>query len=363
MRVLLVANYEPDGQESMLRFAALLERGLREGAAEPGEVAVVRPPAVLGRLAGGWRGIGKWFGYCDKFVLFPPVLRRLARPFDLVHLCDHSNAPYLGVLRGRPTVVTCHDLLAVRAARGEFPGIRVRWSGRGLQRLILRGLRGATRIACDSLATRADVGRLLGRREADVPVVYPGINPAYFPEPGRSPVGGRYLLHVAGGQWYKNREGLLAIYAAVRERLGAAAPALVIVGPPPAAGLAGVQVMAGVDDVMLRRLYSDAELLLLPSLAEGYGWPVVEAQACGCRVAATGRAPLTEIGGAAAVYFPDPRDAAGGAAAVLGLLAEDAAARRARVEAGVRNAGRFGVDNMVAGYLAVYRELPAAGRR
>jgi glycosyltransferase involved in cell wall biosynthesis len=55
----------------------------------------------------------------------------------------------------------------------------------------------------------------------------------------------------------------------------------------------------------LQALYSCANLMLFPSLQEGFGWPIIEAQACGCPVVTSNRMPMTEIGGDAATYI-DP---------------------------------------------------------
>jgi glycosyltransferase involved in cell wall biosynthesis len=52
----------------------------------------------------------------------------------------------------------------------------------------------------------------------------------------------------------------------------------------------------------LRALYSVASALLFPSWMEGFGWPVLEALACGCAVITTDRDPMQEVGGGAAVY-------------------------------------------------------------
>ena len=57
----------------------------------------------------------------------------------------------------------------------------------------------------------------------------------------------------------------------------------------------------------LRALYSKATALLFPSLREGFGWPIIEAQACGCPVFTSDRVPMTEVGGDAAIYL-DPTD-------------------------------------------------------
>ncbi len=101
MQIILIRNYLPDKQESMRRFADMLEQGYRE---EGVEVTNWIPIVLFGKLAATTlSGIGKWLGYIDKWILFPIVL--LSRRASLsnesntfYHICDHSNSPYLGYL-------------------------------------------------------------------------------------------------------------------------------------------------------------------------------------------------------------------------------------------------------------------------
>ena len=135
MRVLLVANYQNDGQESMQRFAALMHDSLT---AAGHEVRIVRPPSVLGRRGRTLQGVGKWLGYVDKFLVFPPSLRREARWADVVHICDHSNSMYSSWAGHTPSIVTCHDMLAVRGALGEATDCPPSATGKYLQKWIIR---------------------------------------------------------------------------------------------------------------------------------------------------------------------------------------------------------------------------------
>lgn len=375
MKILLVSNYLSDRQESMLRFATALADGLRNSGVD---VQIARPESFFGRLKPGGSGVGKWLGYLDKFLLFPARLRGLAATADLVHICDHSNAMYVRHVADRPHLVTCNDMLAIRSARGEFRQNRTGCSGRILQRWILAGLRRARRLTCISQATRRDVLRLTGHREDIVSVTYMGQNFPYAPVPEIAAAAEArrrgekvdpaifakfgvpsepYLLHVGGGQWYKNRPGVIAMHSALRQRMGAQAPRLLIIGPPCAAD---VETRSGVDNSSLAALYSGAELLLFPSLEEGFGWPIIEAQACGCRVLTTGKDPMAEVGGEAAFYLADPNDAAAGAEAIAQILRQSETVRAASVRAGIDNAARFSTQRMIREYLAIYREALGA---
>ena len=377
-RVVLIGNYRPDQQQSMQRFVALLERELRYRHVD---VTVLIPRTLLGGLETRARGMAKWLGYIDKLVLFPWTLRRVIRRIrrsgrpTVVHVCDHSNAVYTRYLRRVPHLVTCNDLLAVRSARGEFPEHRTRWSGRILQRMILGGLKRAQAIVCISDATRRDVERVCGRRDR-VDRAYMGLNYPFIPlDPDEAApridrlLGSRhakFLLHVGGNQWYKNRLGVLKIYEEMRTQAKhAPVPRLVMVGPHFTGEmrefirlhkLSTVIELCDVAGDDLNALYSAAELLLFPSLAEGFGWPVLEAMAAGCRVVTSNRAPLTEVGGSAAVYI-DPTNVATAAAVTAAVLRESTAEKRARIARGLQQQAAFSTAAMVDTYLAIYRSL------
>src|SRR5438132_11166876 len=93
LKIWLIGNYPPDGQESMQRFASLL---CQELPSRNINALLWRPAVKVGHLRTGNPAWDKWPGYVDKFVLFPRFLRTQLRasPSDAVHICDHSNAPY-----------------------------------------------------------------------------------------------------------------------------------------------------------------------------------------------------------------------------------------------------------------------------
>lgn len=375
MRILLIANYLPDAQQSMQRFAAMLEAGFVEAGHE---VRALRPSVTAGKLA--WRQSAvKWLGYIDKFVLFPPVLRKALKWADIVHICDQSNSIYVKYVEGRPHVVTCHDVLAARSAQGEIPYQKTRWTGRWLQRTILAGLGRARQIVCDSDATQEDVLRLVtgaGKANNKVARVYVGLNYPYAPMESEEARGRVYrlgftgsqpfLLHVGGNQWYKNRLGVLEIFARLHKSLVGRELALLMVGHAWTDEIRrfvrreklepAVMELLNVAEEDLRALYSSAELLLFPSLAEGFGWPILEAQACGCPVVTSNIAPMTEVGGDAAIYI-DPTDPESSALEVEGALKAGPDSRLARRKAGLLNAARFSTSAMLDAYMGLYQHL------
>jgi glycosyltransferase involved in cell wall biosynthesis len=405
LTVLLIANYGPDKQQSMIRVADLLESGLRSAGLN---VLVTRPSLFFGRIFQHRVNLAKWLGYVDKFLLFPFVLIQRARHCDLVHIVDHSNAMYRFWLGSKKTVINCNDLLAMRSALGEFSEHRTGITGKILQHWILAGLRRVEHIACISETTRKDVLRLSGRSEREVTRIYLGLSRAFQAELEKNLVGNiaeadsaggatlrprriatratldssaesevhdaeekeslqqllgkahsPYILHIGGEAWYKNRAGVLEIYSTVRRRLSASSPQLVMVGSPVRNTGDGVAFLENISDQDLVVLYRNAELLLFPSLYEGFGLPVIEAQACGCPVVTTGRAPLTEIGGDGAAYVANPTDPGAVADKVVEILQLGPAEREQMKRRGFRNAAQFSEPEMTKGYFRLYTALLA----
>jgi glycosyltransferase involved in cell wall biosynthesis len=381
LRLVLFCHPQFVRSQSMPRFAQMLKHAY-EARGHLVEIWAPRP-----RVFRVWpRGpFAKWAGYVDQYVIFPLEVRRaLARsaPETLFVFCDQALGPWVPLVRHRPHVVHVHDLLALRSALGEFPEHRTGVSGRIYQRYIRRGFAHARHFISVSRKTREDLHRFARVQPLVSEVVTHGLNYPYRPLEREvaearlragdlSPPPPGFLLHVGGGQWYKNLPGIVRLYAAYARATRAPAP-LWCVGPPPNAAVraaldelpsaAAVQFLGRVDSGVLEALYSSARVLLFPSLEEGFGWPLIEAQACGCPVITTDAAPMNEIAGPAALYLPRPLPggdlrhwAQQGAASLATLLQESPDERRVRVESGRRWVQRFDHDRAIEGYLAVYR--------
>jgi glycosyltransferase involved in cell wall biosynthesis len=365
MKVLLVANYKPDRQRSMARYARLLySELLKRGYA----VELVQPAPLATRLVSGKSRLFRWLAYLDKFVLFPPLLWLRARRMDIVHVCDHSNSFYLRWTGKTPNLIAAHDALAIRSGLGQFPQNPTRWSGVRLQRWILRNLRHARVIVCVSEKTRQDFETLLPGGPPMTVISNP------LSETFRSaraedvkavrstcglPVEDEYLLHVGKDNWYKNRPGVLRIMAELRKFPRFRQVKLIMAGVPltpdlreKATELTGVSECVAPSDEQLRALYTGAMALLFPSLEEGFGWPILEAQACGCPVITSARSPMKEVAGGAAILI-DPEDAAAAAAEIASRIHE----RDALKSAGLKNVLAYSIDTAIERYCAVYEDL------
>lgn len=368
MKVLLVGNYEFDGSTSMQIWADAL---LRELSGLGIEVSLIRPKPLFGRLRPSKDGLGKWFGYIDRFLLFPRELRMAAAKADVVHLCDHGSAVYAARLKGKPIVVTCNDMLAVRGALGEVPDCPASFFGHLLQKWICRGLQRATRVACISQATFNDARRILGT-DQNLCVILDGLNYPFQPLPAEE-VSRRladirtlqkpFVLHVGSSHARKNREGALRVFAKAAEEIDLQ---LVFAGEALTQNQIRLANELRVYDrivqaekpgvEIIEALYNRAVALLFPSRYEGFGWPPIEAQACGCPVVASDIPPLVEVLGKSAVIRP--LEDQNGMAESIVKLAMDKEHREQVRKCGFENVrSRFQTSRMMDQYVRLYREL------
>lgn len=367
MKVLLVGNYSQDRQESMQRFANVMEGELSLAGHE---VRQIRPTVRLGNFSFP-KKLEKWVGYVDKFVLFPVELRRAAAWADIVHICDHSNAMYIKHVISKPHLITCHDLLAVRSAKGDFPQNRVGFTGRLLQAWICRWLRSAKSVVCISNATLNDCKNVLGKSSMQLEVIYLGLNYPYSPMPIAEanirlgqfgiPPDQNYLLNIGNNSWYKNRLFSLKTFSLLVKKHNSDS-ILIFAGRDLTPEMNEFVALEGLKDRIkqlgsisnedLRALYSRADGLLFPSLEEGFGWPILEAQASGCPVFTSNRAPMTEVGGDAAVYI-DPLSPESAAATISNRHGSLDNMRRL----GLINASSFSNLAMRESYETAYRRV------
>jgi glycosyltransferase involved in cell wall biosynthesis len=372
MKLILIGNYKPDGQESMQRFANMLAEGFQqEGVA----IECWRPKAIFGRpFQTTTGGIGKWFGYVDKWILFPFWLRfrRMFMNGNIhFHICDHSNAPYLQYLPQNNTVITCHDVIAVRAGLG-YNGTYVSASRMGtvLQKWILKNLRNAPRLAAVSHLTMKQLKELTAdsKEKKNWQVIHNGFNAPFFPlgkkdcVPVLKKVGinenEQFLLHVGSSLLRKNRKLLLEMVAALGNRWEGK---ICFAGKPLEQEMWQLadklnlrpRIVSAVkpDHRTLQALYSSCCAFIFPSLSEGFGWPVIEAQACGAPVIASNIEPMPEIGGEGALYA-DPTQPEMFASALLKL--QEKTFRDELLQKGSRNVGRFQPSAMIQEYLKIH---------
>ncbi len=223
----------------------------------------------------------------------------------------------LGLPPARGEVLTMHDVVAWRFSDEGNPPASARDE-----------LRAAAAVICVSQSTADDVAEMFGVER--VHVAHPGVDDR-FREPGsltgaeRVQLGipGRYLLHAGGASQRKNLEGLAAAWRSVHAAVGDVS--LVLAGPPHSRrdelfrDLPRAIRVGRLPDGVLPKLMAGAEAVVVPSLYEGFGLPVLESMAAGTPVVAARTSSLPEVAGDAAVLVdPDGPAIAEGIRYVLG---------------------------------------------
>jgi glycosyltransferase involved in cell wall biosynthesis len=271
----------------------------------------------------------------------------------------HATQPAL-VPAGDRVVATCYDLIPL-----TFPKLYLEGPGRRLQaaayRRYVSRLGAARMVLAISQESADDAVRLAGvapERVRVVPLAAP--TPA---EPEGEVPRDPYVLYAGGLEPHKNPWIALAALAAAPAGLR-----LVMCGPWSPRRTAWLRRRAaalGVPERLdalgfvtpgrLSALRRGALAVLVPSLKEGFGLPVLEGMAAGVPVLASDIPALREAGGDAARYLP-PADAAAWGRAI-GELAADPGARRAGAEAGAAQAARFTWERTAELTVLAWREV------
>lgn len=271
---------------------------------------------------------------------------------DLVHGLHVEIPPSL-----TPTVVTVQDLIPL-----DFPGSMPNPLRRLLYRRVLAAaLRRARRVIVPSPGTRERLeGHGVDHRR--IVVVPHGTGPGFRPLTGKERVdarnafgGGRpYVVASTGTRPHKNLAGLVQAAKSMGDDVVVA-----VTGTPPRPAPPGLVFVGRLDEVALARFYGGAEVMVLPALVEGFGFPALEALACGVPVVCgPGTGAVAYL--AAGMVEVDVRRPEELAAAVRSLLYDDGL--RARLgAAGRRAAAPLTVDAMARATLAVYLDVLSAG--
>jgi len=365
MNILLVGNYVPSQQESMQRFSHMMEDNFKS---TTNTVKLLKPKPIVCKKENAESGLAKWLGYIDQFILFQWALKKESKWADVVLICDHSNAMYAKWIKDKPVLVTCHDIMAIKSALGIVENKKTSMTGRLLQSWIVSGLKSSEHIICVSKNTQKELQQILKIGDEKTSIIYNALNYPYelmeeeeaynYINAKIVNVSDKFFFHLGGNQWYKNRMGVVEIYSVLIKNKQFANHKLVMAGKPLTKELKNkIQELKLNDNIIeltnisneeIRAFYSKAEALLFPSLQEGFGWPIAEAQACGCPVITTNRAPMTEVGGDAAIYI-EPEDITSS----VNIIIKNFSHKSTIKEKSLENATRFKTSVMTDKYINI----------
>lgn len=304
------------------------------------------------------------------------ILRSTWRTFHIANIIqDHNLDIYHGLSHELPvgiektgikSVVTMHDLIYIR-----YPEYYHKIDRKIYERKFRYSCRVADRIHAISEQTKRDLITYFAVPEAKIEVIYQSVNPVFYEKVDevqkrqmreKYQLPKKFLLTVGTVEPRKNLLALLEGMVASKVYIP-----LVVVGKLTdyqhkvqkyiEADLNRLQVffLSKIKDAELAVLYQMAEAMVYPSVFEGFGLPVAEAQASGCPVITSDTSSLPEAGGDAALYInPEKSEEIGQA---LAALIADQNLRETLIAKGRINAQRFTPENFAKRIKQLYNSL------
>lgn len=311
-----------------------------------------------------------WWKWTSRFPA-----EYLLGDFDIFHATNYQ-AP---AIRAGSLVSTVHDINFVRFPELQSKGIR-RFI-ESLPRLLER----SRMVLADSRFTARELTEVYDLPEDKVRVVYPGLNPAFLSEATPEELNTAssayrltppYLAYIGNLHPRKNLATLVEAFSILKKN--GLEHRLAVIGGGGLGRLNDTEyrkLMARVEnlglqeqviftgyvpDERLKCLLVQADMLVYPSIYEGFGLPPLEAMACGVPVITSPRASLPEVVGDAALLLDDPLDAQEIAGKVEVLLS-DHSLRSRLIDKGYEYARNFSWENAATQVLEVYHQVLEGG--
>ncbi|MCD6511209.1 MAG: glycosyltransferase family 4 protein [Thaumarchaeota archaeon] len=298
-----------------------------------------------------------------RFVKFLNSIR------DIPHLPNHHLGRFAKFL-DKPYIITAHDLIRYFDMLGLGPTLikRPTLSDSFWLKMDYEGVKGAARIIAPSEYTKGDLVKYLGIPEWKISVIHHGVDEEFRPLVGKRPCKEPYILYVGSEQPRKNLGTLFRAFRLLKDR-GFKELKLVKVGRSGGEEFRretlrliralslerDVILMGWVSKEELASYYTQAELFAFPSIYEGFGWPPLEAMACGCPVISSNSTSMPEVLGKAAVYV-DPMNPEAWCDAMEEVLKSDRLRRRLS-SYGMARAREFDWRRTARETEKVYREV------
>lgn len=326
------------------------------------------PSSPLPQWPGMTAHIGNYVGSIQRTIWGQTVLPRIAATDHLDVFWGPAHRLPLRLDSRVPRVVTIHDLVWLYAANTMRPQT---WVAETI--LMKPAIRSACRIVTVSLATAAALREVVPEASDKIRVIYPGLTHLHgnkldssfdgFAE--KHAINRPYGLFVGTLEPRKNLPRLLEAYALLSEetrnkfllviaggqgwRLGDLRALISRLGIQSSVRLTGY-----VSDADLADLYSNARFLAMPSLYEGFGFPIIEANAAGVPVMTSNSSSMPEVVGDAGLLVV-PTDVNSIVAAMNELMNNDQVYDQLKGRARL-NAARFSWDKGADALLKVFED-------
>ena len=304
-------------------YADNLTEQLKQVCCPHDEIGQVSPVQAIKASNEGLKG--KMYRYYSQYIHYQSMAASYG--CDVNHIIDQGYGHLVFSLDYRRTVVTIHDMILLRMINRELPGAS-RPNRRAIlaHRYNLEGIKRAAMVICDSEATRADFLRYTAYDKSKAHVVYLGVAKQYRVIQNRlrlDDLALKYslpdapsMLHIGHNKSYKNIETILRALHLLNNVFGVEIFLLKVgdsLKPHQRALAIELKIMNRVielgrlPDCELPLVYNFADVLVFPSLYEGFGLPVLEAMACGTPVVTSNAGSLQEVTGNAGL-LTEPLD-------------------------------------------------------
>jgi len=359
MKVTLFEDIKSEKWFSMDRYAKALSLELEKSSGVDLKKFSFKVPSLF------FKGRRKFFWRFKAYPFFAQFFQG-----DINHIVDHSYARAIKHLEPKKTVVTCHDLIPLDYEEDI--------AAKDIFKETLSYLNEAARIIAVSKATKKDLVEKLKIDPKKIVVIYEGVGEQFSVPAGIQPQDSKQhrnrfnlpgekqiILHVGNSLKYKNIEGLLEAFAAVKkikkdiilvkvgnftkEQINFALRRHLKIDKD-------IFERPGLSEDDLIAMYNLASVTCIPSYKEGFGFPVLESMACGTPVVCSNTSSLLEVGGKAAVYC-NPKDPADIAKKLLKVLHFHKSSRESVVKKGLAQTAKLSWEKCAQETLKVYESL------
>lgn len=282
INILFISNYPKDNQHSMKRYADTHAKILKTNKDINIEHFPIKDIIFNNKN-------NKFFRFFNKYIFFSIYIFFKSLRYDLIHISDQGNA-FLKLFIFKKTVITCHDLILYKKKKNSF-------KEKLYSNLNLIGMKLADQIIAVSKNTKKDLYKILKKKINYIytPVFEKKVKLSNFSNTKK------YLLHI-GSIYYKNRmmafkilKKLISLnynyYLNCIGKLNYDEKKFLLNENL----LKRVKLYNNIRNVKKKRIFQSSRCLIVTSIYEGYGFPILEAYSLKVPVVSSNKGSLKEI--------------------------------------------------------------------
>jgi len=367
MKIYLIGNYPLFKSKSMELYTNLLHKILSQYGYN---VVVLKPKKILNKLNFKSIILKKYLSYIDKYFFFGLKLLKL-KTNSQIHICDQSNSLLFPFIKSDKLSITCHDLINTKKYHNLNHTKENNFLKKIHQKLILYYLCKFKNIICVSQNTKNDLSKFTKNKKKNIKIIYNCLNKSFYRINKthkkkllkKYSINYNYCLHVGSNVWYKNKEALIHIFYNFLKVKNNTDQKLILAGQKNTLQIKKIinqlKIKKNIINIVnpshktLNTLYNGADCLIFPSITEGFGWPIIEAQACGCPVFTYKKNPMKEIG-KDSVFYMNPLDHKKSASIVNNQIYKN---KNNMINKGFKNLNRFNQDKIFTKYINFFNKI------